>query len=116
MRIVVPSVLAMLTFAVIVAADVLAAALAAAVVWLVAYALTNAPARHRRHGVERIRQAVDHNFGLFGGTYRDESTSAVVTPSGATRRVHAAAARSTSAAAARGPDPLVDRRAPDVHG
>lgn len=36
------------------------------------YAFLNAPPRYRRHGAEQIREAVDHNFGNFTGSYPDE--------------------------------------------
>ena len=39
---------------------------------LITYAIVNAPARYRRHGLGQINQAVDHRMGIFGKSYPED--------------------------------------------
>lgn len=63
-------------FLFLVPVGVLSAVVAVAVVWTIVYGLVNAPSRYRRHSWGQIQQAVDHRFGRFGGTYREDSLDA----------------------------------------
>jgi hypothetical protein len=49
------------------------AALLAGVVFLLGCGLFHPPSRHRRHGWGQVQQAVDHQFGVFGRSYPEDT-------------------------------------------
>ena len=49
-----------------------ALAILGAIVYVAHRVAGRAPERHRRFGSGHIRQAVDHRFGRFGGTYQED--------------------------------------------